>query len=108
MSQQPKLSNTANRKSGSKAGSGAGTGGRTIDISPEQMKKIRGYQLMVAGAIFLILPGMELYRRLYKDGERKIQEGEYNPLDGSIKEYSEEEKIAAFKNSWITRIFGEK
>lgn len=81
---------------------------RTADVTPEQLRKIKGYRLMAAGAIFLIVPSLELYRRLYAGGERRIQQGEWNPLDGTIKQWEEEEKIKNFKSSWLTRIFGEK
>ncbi|QPG76255.1 hypothetical protein FOA43_003641 [Brettanomyces nanus] len=66
---------------------------REINVSPEQLKRVKGYQKMVAGVLFMIVPCVELYRRLYRDGERKMQEGEYNPVDGTIKKYTEEEKI---------------
>lgn len=81
---------------------------RTANLSPEQLKKIKGFQLMVAGAIFLIVPSLELYRRLYAGGERRIQQGEFNPSDGTIKEWDEEEKVRNFQDSWLTKLFGEK
>ncbi|ODQ46053.1 hypothetical protein PICMEDRAFT_12491 [Pichia membranifaciens NRRL Y-2026] len=81
---------------------------RSANISPEQLRKIKGYQMMVAGAVFLIIPSVELYRRLYAGGERRIQQGEFNPIDGSIKEWEEEEKVRNFKDSWLTKLFGEK
>lgn len=81
---------------------------RTADISPEQLRKIRGYKMMIAGAIFLIVPSLELYRRLYAGGERRIQQGEFNPLDGTIKQWEDEEKVRNFKESWLTKLFGEK
>lgn len=81
---------------------------RSANISPEQLRKIKGYQMMVAGAVFLIIPSVELYRRLYAGGERRIQQGEFNPTDGSIKEWEEEEKVRNFKDSWLTKLFGEK
>lgn len=79
-----------------------------IDITAQQMKRIKGYQRIVAGLLFMSLPCIELYRRYYKNGERKMQEGEFNPQDGTIRKYTEEEKIEKFKNSWFTKIFGEK
>lgn len=81
---------------------------RSANLSPEQLRKLRGYQMMVAGAVFLIIPSLELYRRLYAGGERRIQQGEFNPTDGTFKEWEEEEKLRNFKESWLTRIFGEK
>ncbi|KAG0679666.1 hypothetical protein C6P40_005197 [Pichia californica] len=81
---------------------------RSANVSPEQLKKIRGFQMMVAGAVFLIVPSLELYRRLYSGGERRIQQGEFSPADGTRKEWEEEEKIRHFKESWLTRLFGEK
>lgn len=81
---------------------------RTANLSPEQLKKIKGFQLMVAGAIFLIVPSLELYRRLYAGGERRIQQGEFNPSEGTIKEWDEEEKVRNFQDSWLTKLFGEK
>lgn len=84
------------------------SGKREINVSPEQLKRVKGFQRMAAGAIFLLIPTIEIYRRLYKDGDRKIQEGEYNPQTGVIRKYSEEEKMKHFKESWLTKIFGEK
>lgn len=81
---------------------------REIDLSPATMKKIRGYQLIVGGLIFIIVPGIELYRRLYLNEERKVQQGTFNPIDGSFNEWTEEEKITNFKNSWLTKLFGER
>lgn len=81
---------------------------RSANLTPEQLRKLRGYQMMVAGAVFLIVPSLELYRRLYAGGERRIQQGEFNPTDGTIKEWEEEEKVRNFKESWLTKLFGEK
>lgn len=81
---------------------------RSANLTPENLRKIRGYQMIVGGAIFLLIPGIELYRRLYAGGERKIQQGEFNPLDGSKKEWDDETKIKNFKESWLTKLFGER
>lgn len=81
---------------------------KTADINAEQLRKVRGYKMMIAGAMFLIVPSIELYRRLYNGGERRIQQGEFNPKDGTIKQWEEEEKVRNFKESWLTRLFGEK
>lgn len=81
---------------------------KTAELSPEQLRKLRGYKMMIAGAVFLIVPCLELYRRLYQGGERKVQQGEFNPLDGTIKKWEEEEKVRNFKESWLTKLFGEK
>ncbi|GMM47785.1 hypothetical protein DAPK24_043830 [Pichia kluyveri] len=91
-----------------KTGSGSYYKSQNATVSPEQLRKVRGYQMMVAGTIFLLIPSFELYRRLYAGGERRIQIGEFNPVDGSIKEWEEEEKIRNFKESWLTKLFGEK
>ncbi|GME82739.1 unnamed protein product [Ambrosiozyma monospora] len=79
-----------------------------IIITKAQRHQIKGYQRIVAGLLFLIVPSVEIYRRLYLDEERKIQQGLFNPQDGTIREFDEEEKVKNFKNSWFTRIFGEK
>lgn len=84
------------------------TGKKDINITSLQLKRIKGYQRIVAGLIFIGLPCIELYRRFYMNGERKMQQGEFNPRDGTIRKYTEEEKIKNFKNSWLTKIFGEK
>lgn len=81
---------------------------KSANLSPEQLRKLRGFQLMIAGAVFLIVPSLELYRRLYAGGERRIQKGEWNPLDGTRRDWDEEEKVHNFKNSWLTYLFGEK
>lgn len=81
---------------------------REAVVTPEQLRKIRGVQLIVGGLIFIIVPGVELYRRLYIGGERKVQQGTFNPVDGTYTEWSEEEKIRNFKQSWLTRLFGER
>lgn len=81
---------------------------KSVNLTPLQLKKIKGYQRIVAGLIFIGLPCIELYRRFYMNGERKMQDGEFNPRDGTIRKYTEEEKIKNFKNSWLTKIFGEK
>lgn len=77
-------------------------------VSKEDLKKVRSYQLIVAGLLFTVVPSIELYRRIYLGGERKIQQGQYNPKDGTIRDFTEEEKVEVFKNSWFTKIFGEK
>ncbi|GMG39352.1 unnamed protein product [Ambrosiozyma monospora] len=79
-----------------------------IIITKAQRHQIKGYQRIVAGLLFLIVPSVEIYRRLYLDEERKMQQGIFNPQDGTIREFDEEEKVKNFKNSWFTRIFGEK
>lgn len=81
---------------------------KTAELSPEQLRKLRGYKMMLAGAVFLVVPCIELYRRLYQGGERRIQQGEFNPLDGTIKKWEDEERVRNFKESWLTRLFGEK
>lgn len=81
---------------------------KTAELNPEQLRKLRGFQMMIGGAVFLIVPCLELYRRLYAGGERRIQHGEFNPVDGSVKDWEEEEKIRNFKDSWLTKLFGEK
>lgn len=95
-------------KTGAGAESNSSYKSRSANITPEQLRKLRGFQLMIAGAVFLIVPSLELYRRLYAGGERKIQQGEWNPLDGTRREWDEEEKVQNFKNSWLTYLFGEK
>lgn len=81
---------------------------REAVITPKDLKKIKGVQFIVAGLIFIIVPGVELYRRLYTGGERKLQQGTFNPTDGTYTEWSEEEKIRNFKQSWLTKLFGER
>ncbi|ODV83353.1 hypothetical protein CANARDRAFT_82916 [[Candida] arabinofermentans NRRL YB-2248] len=77
-------------------------------LDEEQQIKLKAYKRIVGSAIFLILPSLELYRRYYLDGERKIQQGEFNPVDGTIREFTEEEKKQKFQNSWLTKLFGAK
>lgn len=96
------------RKTTGSAGGQSSYKTKTADISPEQLRKVRGYKMIIAGAVFLIVPSLELYRRLYAGGERRVQQGEFNPVDGTIKQWEEEEKIRNFKQSWLTKLFGEK
>lgn len=107
--QQNTPNGPSSRKSGQQStGENTSYKSRTATLTPEQLRRLRGYQMIIGGAVFLIVPSLELYRRLYAGGERRVQQGEFNPLDGSIKEWEEEEKVRNFKESWLTKLFGEK
>ncbi|CDK24247.1 unnamed protein product [Kuraishia capsulata CBS 1993] len=77
-------------------------------VPKEVMMRGRGLQMIIVSIPLIIFPGLELYRRYFQGGERKIQVGEYNPRTGVIREFDEEEKMAVHKSRWITRIFGDK
>ncbi|KAG7881032.1 hypothetical protein KL905_002102 [Ogataea polymorpha] len=81
---------------------------QSFNVDLKDLARINAYRRIGAGLIFMALPAIEIYRRIYLDKERKIQQGEYNPKDGTLRLFSEEEKLEKFRNSWMTKIFGEK
>ncbi|CAY69254.1 Hypothetical protein PAS_chr2-1_0614 [Komagataella phaffii GS115] len=76
-------------------------------LPKEVIQRGRYIQLIIFGLPLVILPGYELYQRIFNGKERKIQQGEILS-DGTLREFSEYEKYEVHKNSWLTRIFGER
>ncbi|ODV77846.1 uncharacterized protein CANTADRAFT_26870 [Suhomyces tanzawaensis NRRL Y-17324] len=82
------------------------TGKANWKKAPAAVKtRYRGIYLILFSIPFIVIPSIEMYRRLEGKSTKKIQQGEL--LEGqTVRKYDESEKWKVEKESWMYKLFG--